>query len=131
MADDRSANSEGLERPDHLRLLEDWMRSYKPEELFDPNGTLIPELAELPPKGQRRMGMNPHTNGGRIMREVELPDFRSYAVDVPQPGAVNGEATRVLGDSCEMWRVSIRIRATSASWGQTKRHRIVLMRSLN
>ena len=85
------------ERPDHLRLLEDWMRSYKPEELFDPNGTLIPELAELPPKGQRRMGMNPHTNGGRIMRELELPDFRSYAVAVPQPGAVNGEATRVLG----------------------------------
>ena len=85
------------ERPDHLRLLEDWMRSYKPEELFDPNGTLIPELAELPPKGQRRMGMNPHTNGGLLMHELELPDFRSYAVDVPQPGAVNGEATRVLG----------------------------------
>jgi xylulose-5-phosphate/fructose-6-phosphate phosphoketolase len=85
------------ERPDHLRLLEDWMRSYKPEELFDSNGTLIPELAELPPKGQRRMGMNPHANGGLLMRELELPDFRSYAVDVPQPGAVNGEATRVLG----------------------------------
>jgi xylulose-5-phosphate/fructose-6-phosphate phosphoketolase len=85
------------ERPDHLRLLEDWMRSYKPEELFDSNGTLIPELAELPPKGQRRMGMNPHANGGLLMSELELPDFRSYAVDVPQPGAVNGEATRVLG----------------------------------
>jgi xylulose-5-phosphate/fructose-6-phosphate phosphoketolase len=85
------------ERPDHLQLLEDWMRSYKPQELFDSNGALLPDLAELPPKGQRRMGMNPHTNGGLLMRELALPDFRSYAVDVPRPGAVDAESTRVLG----------------------------------
>src|SRR5439155_23601968 len=79
------------------QLLEDWMRTYKPQELFDSNGAVLPDLAEMPPKGHRRMGMNPHTNGGLLMRELELPDFRPYAVDVPRPGAVNAEATRVLG----------------------------------
>ena len=73
------------------------MRSYKPEELFDKNGTLIPELAALAPKGNRRMGANPHANGGILLRDLRLPDFRAYAVDVPKPGSVNGEDTRVLG----------------------------------
>ena len=67
-------------------LLEEWMRSYRPEELFDENGRLVPELAELPPKGERRMSANPHANGGELLRELALPDFREYAVDVPEPG---------------------------------------------
>ena len=66
--------------PEHLRLLEEWMRSYRPEELFDENGSLVPELAELPPRGNRRMSANPHTNGGVLLRDLEMPDFRSYAV---------------------------------------------------
>jgi xylulose-5-phosphate/fructose-6-phosphate phosphoketolase len=84
-------------KPDHLRLLEAWMRSYRPQELFDKNGTLVPELANLAPKGERRMGANPHANGGALLRDLELPDFRNYAVEVPSPGASLGEATRVLG----------------------------------
>ncbi|BAZ02347.1 D-xylulose 5-phosphate/D-fructose 6-phosphate phosphoketolase [Tolypothrix tenuis PCC 7101] len=84
-------------KPEHLRLLEDWMKSYKPEELFDANGSLIPELAELAPQGHRRMGDNPHANGGILLRDLKLPDFENYAVDVPQPGKVIGEATKVSG----------------------------------
>jgi xylulose-5-phosphate/fructose-6-phosphate phosphoketolase len=75
---------------EHLQMLEEWMRSYKPEELFDDNGRLIDELAELAPKGDRRMGSNPHANGGQLLRDLRMPDFRSYAVDVTKPG-VNGE----------------------------------------
>jgi xylulose-5-phosphate/fructose-6-phosphate phosphoketolase len=85
------------DRPDHLRELERWMRSYRPEELFDADGALRSELAELAPRGERRMGANPHANGGVLTRPLELPDFREYAVDVAHPGAVTGEATRVLG----------------------------------
>jgi xylulose-5-phosphate/fructose-6-phosphate phosphoketolase len=85
------------ENPDHLRLLEDWLRSYRPEELFDEDGRLVPELAELPPRGQLRMSANPHSNGGELLRDLVLPDFRHYAVDVPQPGTTFSEATRVLG----------------------------------
>jgi xylulose-5-phosphate/fructose-6-phosphate phosphoketolase len=85
------------ENPEHLRILEEWMRSYRPEELFDDQGRLIAELAELPPRGERRMSANPHTNGGVILRDLILPDFRDYAVDVPKPGTTFGEATRVLG----------------------------------
>jgi xylulose-5-phosphate/fructose-6-phosphate phosphoketolase len=84
-------------KPEHIHLLEQWMKSYRPEELFDENGTLVPELRELPPKGTRRMGANPHANGGLLLRDLRLPDFRDYAVNVPKPGAVMGEATRVLG----------------------------------
>jgi xylulose-5-phosphate/fructose-6-phosphate phosphoketolase len=73
------------------------MRSYRPEELFDATGRLKPELAELAPKGNRRMGANPHTNGGLLLRDLRLPDFRNYAVDVPAPGAITAEATRVQG----------------------------------
>ncbi|HWG48587.1 MAG TPA: phosphoketolase family protein [Candidatus Acidoferrales bacterium] len=84
-------------KPEHLKILEDWMRSYKPEELFDSSGKLIPELAELPPKGNRRMGMNPHANGGLLLKELKLPDFRQYAVEVERPGTVMQESTRILG----------------------------------
>jgi xylulose-5-phosphate/fructose-6-phosphate phosphoketolase len=83
--------------PTHLKLLEEWMRSYRPEELFDSAGRLKPELAELAPQGTRRMGANPHTNGGALLRDLKIPDFREYAVNVPSPGAVDGEDTRVLG----------------------------------
>jgi xylulose-5-phosphate/fructose-6-phosphate phosphoketolase len=85
-------------RPEHLKILEDWMKSYKPEELFDANGKLIPELAELSPHGSRRMGANPHANGGLLLRDLMMPDFREYAVRVPMPGTEIAEATRVLGD---------------------------------
>jgi xylulose-5-phosphate/fructose-6-phosphate phosphoketolase len=84
-------------KPDHLRMLEEWMKSYQPQELFDRSGALIPELAEMAPKGTRRMGANPHANGGQLLRDLRLPDFRSYAVNVPKPGTETSEATRVLG----------------------------------
>ena len=84
-------------KPEHVKILEDWLRSYRPEELFDPKGRLIPELAELAPKGDRRMGANPHANGGLLLRDLVMPDFRNYAVSVPKPGTENAEATRVLG----------------------------------
>ena len=83
--------------PEHLRILESWLKSYKPQELFDKNGRLIAELAALAPKGERRMGANPHANGGVLMRELRLPDFADYKVDVPAPGAVAAEDTSVLG----------------------------------
>ena len=80
----------------HLRLLEDWLRSYRPEELFDAAGRLQPELAALAPRGERRMGANPHANGGRLLRDLHLPDFRRYAAAVPSPGAPGPGDTRVL-----------------------------------
>jgi len=85
-------------RPGHLKMLEDWMKSYRPEELFDANGKLIPELAELAPKGNRRMGANPHANGGLFLRDLAMPDFRDYAMAVEKPGVEIGEATRILGN---------------------------------
>ena len=85
-------------KPEHLRILEQWMRSYRPQELFDAHGRLNAELAALAPEGARRMGANPHANGGLLLRELELPDFRSYAVDVRAPGAADAEATRVQGE---------------------------------
>ncbi len=84
------------ERPDHLAALEAWLRSYRPEELFDEQGTLLPELAALAPEGERRMGANPHANGGLLLRDLELPDFRDYAVEVAVPAQSSSEATRVL-----------------------------------
>ncbi len=86
-----------MAKPEHVHILETWMKSYKPEELFSENGRLIPELAELPPTGERRMSANPHTNGGLLLKDLKLPDFRDYAVDVPSPGAQDAEATRVMG----------------------------------
>jgi xylulose-5-phosphate/fructose-6-phosphate phosphoketolase len=85
------------ENPEHLALLESWMRSYRPAELFDEQGTLVEELKALPPKQYRRMSANPHTNGGLLLRDLLLPDFRDYAVEVAKPGVTSGEATRVLG----------------------------------
>ena len=83
--------------PEHLRRLEEWMRSYRPDELFDANGALRPEVEALAPEGDRRMGANPHANGGRLRRDLDLPDFRDAAVDVPAPGRSTAEPTRVLG----------------------------------
>ena len=84
-------------QPEHLKILERWMHSYRPGELFDADGRLIPELAELAPRGERRMGANPHANGGLLLRALVLPDFRDYAVNVEAPGATDAEATRVQG----------------------------------
>jgi xylulose-5-phosphate/fructose-6-phosphate phosphoketolase len=83
--------------PKHLSMLEAWMKSYRPEELFDAHGRLVPELAALPPKGARRMSANPHANGGLLRKDLRMPDFRTYEVAVPHPGAVDAEATRVQG----------------------------------
>jgi len=85
------------EKPAHVALLEKWMKSYRPEELFDAEGRLVPELRALAPEGARRMGANPHANGGLLLRDLRLPDFRAYAVDVPGPGETVAEATRVMG----------------------------------
>jgi xylulose-5-phosphate/fructose-6-phosphate phosphoketolase len=84
-------------KPEHLVVLEDWMKSYRPEELFDDNGKLIEELSELAPKGERRMGSNPHANGGLLLKDLLVPDFREYAVSVPKPGKKTAESTKVLG----------------------------------
>jgi xylulose-5-phosphate/fructose-6-phosphate phosphoketolase len=89
--------SDPATHPEHLKLLEDWLRSYHPEELFDEQGRLKPELAELAPKGDRRMGANPHANGGILLRDLRMPDFRDYAVDVPSPGVRGIGDTHVLG----------------------------------
>ena len=83
--------------PDHVKLLESWMKSYRAEELFDAAGKLKPELAALAPKGARRMGANPHANGGVLLRDLKMPDFRGHAVEVPSPGAVSAQDTLVLG----------------------------------
>jgi xylulose-5-phosphate/fructose-6-phosphate phosphoketolase len=87
-----------MNHPGHVRILEKWLKSYRPQELFDKTGKLRPELAELAPKGERRMSANPHANGGLLLHDLRLPDFRDYAVKVPKPGAVEGEATRVQGE---------------------------------
>ena len=78
------------DKPEHVRILEDWMKSYRPEELFDESGRLRPELAELAPRGERRMSANPHTNGGLLLRDLRLPDFRDYAIDVHGTGRRHG-----------------------------------------
>jgi xylulose-5-phosphate/fructose-6-phosphate phosphoketolase len=90
--------AEMAKRPEHVRQLERWMKSYRPEELFDEGGALAPEPAALAPEGDRRMGANPHANGGLLLQDLALPDFRDYAVAVPKPGTVIAEATRVLGE---------------------------------
>jgi xylulose-5-phosphate/fructose-6-phosphate phosphoketolase len=85
------------ENPQHLKLLEAWMRSYRPEELFDEGGAPVAAIRALAPRGRRRMSANPHANGGILLRDLRLPDYRKYAVEVPTPGSVDGEATRVQG----------------------------------
>ena len=86
-----------MEKPEHLAILENWLRSYHPEELFDETGRLIPELQALAPEGTRRMGANPHANGGLLLKSLRLPDFRNYAVEVPAPGAVEAQDMIELG----------------------------------
>ncbi len=86
------------ENPQHLQMLEAWMKSYRPEELFDDEGRLVAHLAEMAPKGERRMGANPHVNGGRLLTALDLPDFTNYALEVPGPGRVIAEAPRKLGE---------------------------------
>ncbi|MCW5599239.1 MAG: phosphoketolase family protein [Nitrosomonas sp.] len=84
-------------QPDHVQQLEQWLKSYRPEELFDENGRLIEALRALAPTGERRMGANPHANGGLLLKQLRLPDFRDYAIDMTQPGQVTAEATRIMG----------------------------------
>ncbi len=105
--------SELAAKPAHVKILEAWMKSYRPEELFDAGGTLIAELQQLAPAGTRRMGDNPHTNGGLLLRDLKMPDFCDYAVAVPKPGTVVAEATRVMG---RMLRDVMRLNAASANF---------------
>ena len=100
-------------KPDHLKVLEGWMKSYRPEELFDATGRLKPELAELAPRGARRMGANPHANGGKLLRDLVLPDFKQYAVTVPAPGAAVAESTREQG---KFLRDVMKLNATTANF---------------
>ena len=86
------------EKPEHIRVLEQWMKSYQPDALFGDDGRPSADIAELSPQGDRRMGSNPHANGGLLLRDLKLPDYRDYAVDVPTPGGATGEATRRMGD---------------------------------
>ena len=90
--------SEMATKPSHLKLLEEWMKSYRPEELFDENGRLLADIAALAPVGEQRMSANPHANGGVLLRDLEMPDFRQYAVEVTKPGSVDAEATRLMGE---------------------------------
>ena len=92
-------------KPEHLKILEDWMRSYRPEELFGAQGRLVSELRDLPPQGDRRMSANPHANGGVLLRDLVMPDFRKYGVEVKKPGTAQAESTRVLGGFlCDVMR---------------------------
>jgi xylulose-5-phosphate/fructose-6-phosphate phosphoketolase len=86
------------EKPEHVKILESWMKSYKPEELFDTEGRLKPEIAEIAPKGDRRMSANPHANGGMLLKDLKMPDFRDYAVNFDKPGSIIAESTRVQGN---------------------------------
>ena len=114
-----------MSRPDHVTILAKWLQSYRPQELFDAAGRLIPELAALAPTGERRMSANPHANGGLLLRDLLLPDFRDYAVTVTQPGAIDAEATRVQGEfirdvirrNPDTFRVFSPDETTSNRWG--------------
>jgi len=114
-----------MSRPGHVKILEKWLKSYRPQELFDKTGRLVPELAALAPTGERRMSANPHANGGLLLRDLRLPDFRAYTVTVPRPGAVDAEATRVQGEfirdvitrNPDNFRVFSPDETTSNRWG--------------
>lgn len=99
-----------MSQPGHVKILEKWLKSYRPQELFDETGKLLAELAELAPQGARRMGANPHANGGLLLRDLHLPDFRDYAVKVAKPGTVTAEATRTQG---EFIRDVVKLNATN------------------
>jgi xylulose-5-phosphate/fructose-6-phosphate phosphoketolase len=105
--------SEMASKPEHVQLLEDWMKSYKPKELFNAEGALLPELAALAPEGARRMGANPHANGGVLLKDLKMPDFRDYAVEVSKPGIQLSEATRVMG---QMLRDVMELNAASRNF---------------
>jgi xylulose-5-phosphate/fructose-6-phosphate phosphoketolase len=113
-----------MDRPGHVKALEKWLKSYRPRELFDETGRLIPALAALAPTGERRMSANPHANGGLLLRDLRLPDFHEYAVTVPRPGGVEAEATRVQGqfirdvikDNPDTFRVFSPDETTSNRW---------------
>jgi len=102
-----------LSKPEHLRILEDWMKSYQPQELFGEDGKLISELKELAPHGDRRMGANPHANGGILLKDLVLPDFRRYALTISKPGTQVAEATRILG---ELLRDVVKLNADSRNF---------------
>jgi xylulose-5-phosphate/fructose-6-phosphate phosphoketolase len=89
--------AEPTANPDHLAILEQWLRSYRPEDVFDSEGRLSPDLASLAPHGERRMGANPHANGGKLLVNLDVPDYHSYAIEVPRPATVRHESTRQLG----------------------------------
>ena len=99
-----------MSQPGHVKILEKWLKSYRPQELFDETGKLLAELAELAPQGMRRMGANPHANGGLLLRDLRLPDFRDYAVRVAKPGTVTAEATRT---QCEFIRDVVKLNTTN------------------
>ncbi|WP_158745414.1 phosphoketolase [Acidisphaera sp. L21] len=101
------------EKPEHIQMLEGWMRSYRPAELFQPDGSLLPAIAALAPAGERRMSANPHANGGSLLQGLTLPDFRQYAVDLPQHGGVTASATKIVG---EYLRDVIRLNAEAANF---------------
>jgi xylulose-5-phosphate/fructose-6-phosphate phosphoketolase len=105
--------AELAKKPDHIRMLEEWMKSYRPQELFDEHGAPIPEITQLPPQGERRMSANPHANGGLLLKPLKLPDFRDFAVAIPKPGAVQAEATRVMG---RMLRDVLRLNADARNF---------------
>jgi xylulose-5-phosphate/fructose-6-phosphate phosphoketolase len=105
--------AEFKKHPEHLKILEDWMKSYKPEELFDEKGQLLAELADLAPKGERRMGASPHANGGSLLRDLTMPDFRDYACKVAKPGTEFAESTRILG---KMLRDIMKLNADSSNF---------------
>ncbi len=90
------------EKPDHLRLLESWMKSYKPEELFDEKGAVREEIAEIAPKGARRMGMNAHANGGLLLKPLRVPNFRDFAVEIEERGHADQGSRRAFSASCCM-----------------------------
>ena len=100
--------------PERLQLLEDWMRSYRPDELFDADGRPLPDLLSWLPAGDRRMGSNPHSNGGRLLRPLVLPDIRDYAVAVDTPGTPMSEPTRCSAPGCATSCAPTRRAATSA-----------------
>jgi xylulose-5-phosphate/fructose-6-phosphate phosphoketolase len=105
--------AELAKKPDHIRMLEEWMKSYRPQELFDEHGAPIPEITQLAPQGERRMSANPHANGGLLLKPLKLPDFRDFAVAIPKPGAVQAEATRVMG---RMLRDVLRLNADARNF---------------
>ena len=112
--------SDVRDNPGHIQILEKWMKSYKPEELFDGDGRFKPELAEIAPKGASRMSANPHANGGLLLRDLILPDFRKYAVEIDKPGGTDAEATRVMGKFLrDVMKLNLDSR-TSASSAQTR-----------